>query len=82
MSEAEQLKKECVAMAAAELQILMNIIGDLGYAGYRVSICRLKGGSYNQCRLRLGISRSKAQRHWKNCLKKGYHNDLKRIFKI
>lgn len=82
MSEAEQLKKECLTMAATELEQLMNIIGDLGYPGYRVSLCRIKGGSYNQCRLRLGISRSKAQRHWKSCRKKGYDADLKRIFRL
>jgi hypothetical protein len=82
MSEAEQLKKECMAMAVAELEQLMNIIGDLGYRGYRVSICRLKGYSYGQCAQNLNISKSLAQWYWESCQKKGYDIVLKQIFKM
>ncbi len=82
MSEAEQLKEQCLTMAATELELLFTIIGDLGFVGYKISLCKLKGYSYNQCRRKYGISRPQAQRHWKNCRKKGYDADLKRMFNL
>jgi hypothetical protein len=82
MSEAEQLKKECLTMAVAELELLMNIIGDLGFPGYRVSLCRLKGYSYGQCARNAKISKSLAQWYWETCQKRGYDVQLKQIFKL
>lgn len=82
MSEAEQLKKQCLAMAATELELLMNIVGELGYEGYKISLCKIKGHSYNQCRRKYGISRSQSQRIWKKCRKNGYDIHLKRMFNL
>lgn len=82
MSEAEQLKEQCLTMAATELELLFTIIGDLGFVGYKISLCKLKGYSYNQCRRKHGISRPQAQRHWKNCRNKGYDIHLKRMFNL
>jgi hypothetical protein len=82
MSEAEQLKKQCLEMAATELELLMSIIGDLGFVGYKISLCKIKGYSYNQCRRKYGISRPQAQRHWKKCREKEYDIHLKRMFNL
>jgi hypothetical protein len=80
MSEAQELKQQCLTMAAEDFGLLMVIIGDLGYPGYRIAICKLKGASYNQCRISLGVSRGTVQRRWKKCKKKGYDLHLKRMF--
>lgn len=82
MSEAQLIKEQCLRMAAAELEQLMNIIGDLGYVGYKISLCRIRGFSYLQCGSKFGISKALAQWHWRNCRKKGYDIKLKQIFNM
>lgn len=82
MSEAENIKEHCAKMAAAEVEVLFKIIGDLGYVGYKISMCKLKGSSYNQCKTKLGVSRALVQWHWKNCRRKGYDSHLKKIFNL
>lgn len=82
MSEAQQLKEQCLSMAVAELEQLMNIIGDLGYIGYKISLCRLKGSSYLQCAQKFNISKSLAQYYWNNCISKGYDQTLQKMFNI
>lgn len=82
MSEAEHIKEHCAKMAAAELELLLKIIGDLGYVGYKISLCKLKGSSYSQCKSKIGVSRAKVQRHWKTCRSMGYDIHLKRIFNL
>ena len=80
MSEAQELKQQCLTMAAEDFGLLMVIIGDLGYPGYRIAICRLRGASYSKCSINLRVSRAMVQRHWKKCKKKGYDTELKRLF--
>jgi hypothetical protein len=82
MSEEQRIKEQCLQMAASEIEKLFTIIGDLGYVGYKISMCKLKGLSYNQCGAKLGVSRGKVQRYWRNCRLKGYDHDLRRIFNI
>ena len=82
MSEAQQLKEQCLTMAVAELEQLMNIIGDLGFTGYKISLCRIKGLSYGQCARNFRVSKSLAQWYWESCQKKGYDIQLKKIFKL
>ena len=82
MSEAQELKQQCLTMAAAELELLMNIIGDLTFIGYKISLCRLKGYSYGQCARNYRISKSRAQWHWENCREKGHDVHLKRMFNL
>ena len=82
MSEEQRIKEQCLRMAQAEMEMLFTIIGDLGYVGYKISMCKLKGSSYNQCKTKLGVSRSKVLRYWKNCRNKGYDVHLKRIFNL
>jgi hypothetical protein len=82
MSEAQQIKQQCLIMAAAEIEQLLKIIGDLGYPGYKISLCKLKGLSYNQCARKYNISKSLAQWHWDKCRDKGYDIQLKKIFNL
>jgi hypothetical protein len=80
MTEAEQLKILCLTQAAKDIERLLNIIGDLGYVGYKISLCKIKGYSHKQCARKFGISKSLAQWHWDNCRKKGYHIHLEKMF--
>lgn len=80
MSEDQQIKEKCISMAADDFSLLLTIIGELGYPGYRIAICKLRGASYNQCKISLGVSRQAVQRHWKKCREMGYDLHLKRIF--
>jgi hypothetical protein len=82
MSEEQRIKEQCLQMAATEMEKLFTIIGDLGYPGYKIAMCRLKGYSYLQCAHKFGISKSLAQWYWNSCQKKGYDIDLKKIFNI
>lgn len=82
MSEAQQIKEQCLTMAAAELELLLKIIGDLGYIGYKISLCKVKGYSYAQCGRKFRVSKSLAQWHWNSCRNKGYDLHLKRIFNL
>ena len=82
MTEAQKLKIACISMAAAEIELLFKIVGDLGHLGYKVSLYRLYGASYNQCAQKFGISKSLAQFHWYKCIDKGYDSDLRRMFNL
>lgn len=82
MSEEQQLKEQCIRMAAADLEKLLSIIGDLGYLGYKICRCKLKGYSYNQCKGKLRVSRSLVQWHWKKCKRLGYDVELRRILNL
>lgn len=82
MSEAEQIKILCLTKAAKDMEELFNIIGDLGYVGYKISMCKMKGYSYQQCANKLGISKALAQYHYEKCKEKLYDTALKRIFKL
>jgi hypothetical protein len=82
MSEAQLLKQQCLTMAAAELEQLLLIIGELGYVGYKISLCKIKGLSYTQCSRKFNISKSLAQFYWEKCQTKGYDIKLKNIFKL
>jgi hypothetical protein len=82
MSEEQRIKEQCIQMAVTEMEQLLNIIGDLGYKGYKICMCRLKGYSYLQCAQKFGVKKSRAQYYWETCKNKGYDIHLKRMFKI
>ncbi len=82
MNEAQEIKRLCLKLAVEELELLLKIIGDLGYPTYMVARFRLGGATYGQCANKFGISKSSAQWYWNKCREKGYHHDLLRIFKI
>lgn len=82
MSEGEQIKILCLTQAAKEVEELMHIIGELGFVGYRISMCKIKGNSYQQCANKYGISKALAQYHYEKCKEKLYDIALKRIFKL
>jgi hypothetical protein len=73
-------KEDIMKMAAGEVQLLLDIIGDLGYVGYKISMCKLYGNSYQQCANKFGIDKSAAQRHYEKCIEKQYDIALKKIF--
>ncbi len=77
------LTKEHIAkMAAADLEELLAIVGDLGYPAYRISLCKLKGQSHQQCANKFNISKSTAQSMWEKCMSKSYDIALRRIFNL
>lgn len=82
MSEEQRIKEACLRTAQADMELLFTIIGELGYTGYKIAMCKIKGNSYLQCAQKLGISKSLAQYHWENCKQKGYDSNLKKIFNI
>lgn len=75
-------KKHMMEMAVDELEELMRIIGDLGYIGYKISMCKLYGNSYQQCANKFKIPKSTAQWHWEKCTEKQYDIALKKIFRL
>jgi hypothetical protein len=80
MSEEQRIKEKCIEMAAEDFRLLLTIIGDLGYPGYRIAICKLRGASYTKCCISLGVSRAMVQRYWKKCKIRGYDSELRRMF--
>lgn len=82
MSETEQIKRKVIGMAATELEEFLNIIGDLTHTGYKISMCKLRGFSYQQCANKLGITKAAAQRYFEKCIEKGYDITLRRLFNI
>ena len=75
-------KEHIARLAAAEIEELFSIVGDLGHVGYRISLCKLKGFSHQQCASKFGISKQAAQRSWEKCIEKRYDITLKRIFQL
>jgi len=82
MSESEQIKRQVLGMAISEIEELLNIIGDLGYLGYKISLCKIKGNSYQQCANKFNIPKSTAQTYYEKCTEKAYDIALKRIFQL
>lgn len=78
----KRVKELCITQASSDVEQLLKIIGDLGYVGYRISLCKLYGYSYKQCAIRYGVRRSHAQKYFEKCTRLGYSEDLKRIFRI
>lgn len=73
-------KEDILQMAANEVELLFTIIGDLGYIGYKISMCKLHGNSYQQCATKFGISRSAARRYYEKCVEYRHDIALKQIF--
>lgn len=71
-----------MSMAVSEIEELLNIVGDLTYEGYKISLCKLRGFSYQQCSNKFGISKSKAQYYFEKCIEKQYDIALKKIFQL
>lgn len=81
-NDAQNIKERAMEMPVAQIETLLNIIGDLGFLGYRVSMCKLKGGSYQQCANRMNISKRLAQFYFEKCRKNGYDISLMEIFNL
>jgi hypothetical protein len=75
-------KEELMRMATTEVEELLNIIGDLGYTGYKISMCKLSGYSYQQCANKFRISKQTARRLYAKCVENRYDIALKKIFQI
>ena len=75
-------KDEIMKMATAEVELLFNIIGDLGYIGYKISMCKLKGYSHQQCANKFGISKQTARRLYAKCVENRHDIALKKLFQI
>lgn len=69
-------------MPTSELEELLNIIGHLGYTGYKISMCKLQGYSYQQCANKFRISKQTARRLYEKCVENRYDIALKKIFQI
>lgn len=75
-------KESMAKMAAEELEELLHIIGSLSYIGYKISMCKLYGNSYQQCANKYNISKAAAQYYYEKCIEKQYDLALKKIFGI
>jgi hypothetical protein len=75
-------KEHLARMAAEELEELLQIIGDISYVGYKISLCKIYGNSYMQCAIRFGIDRETARRLWAKCVEKQHDKALIKIFGI
>lgn len=82
MSTEQEIKQQVMCMAVGEIEILLNIISDLGYVGYKISMCKIKGFSYMQCAQKFGIPKSTAQSYWEKCTQKAYDIALRKLFNI
>lgn len=82
MSSEQEIKQKVMSMAVSEMETLLNIIGDLGYCGYKISMCKLRGNSYQACANKFGIDKSTAQRYYEKCIEKQYDITLKELFQI
>jgi len=69
-------------MAVADVELLMQIIGELGFIGYKVSLCKLKGYSLQQCANKYGLTKEQARYSWKKCEDLEYDKALARLFGI
>jgi len=81
-NETEKIKQQMIGMAVTDMEKLFEIIGELGFIGYKISMCKIKGYSYKQCALKYGVSKSAAQRFWQKCIDKRYDIALKNLFQI
>lgn len=75
-------KEELLRMAASEMEELLNIIGELGYTGYKISMCKLQGNSYQQCANKFRISKQTARRLFAKCVDNRHDIALKKIFQL
>lgn len=76
----EHIKQHMMRMAVEEVELLLSIIGDLGFDGYKICMCKLHGNSYQQCSNKFNIPKSSAQRYWEKCTQNEYDIALKKIF--
>lgn len=81
-AETESLKKDVMNMAVSDLELLFKVIGDLTFTGYKISLCRLRGYSYQQCATKFGISKREAQKYYERCLNMGHDEFLKKTFNL
>lgn len=75
-------KEEMMKMAQADLEKWLQIIGDLGTLGYRVSLSRLHGFSLQQCALKHRTTKKIVRSCWAKCVRFGHDKELIRIFSI
>jgi hypothetical protein len=78
----KNLKEQMMLMAVSDIELLFCIISDLSFEGYKISLCKLKGYSLQQCATKFGVSKSNAQYAWEKCQEKNYDVELKRLFMI
>lgn len=75
-------KEHIAQMAVEQLEELFTVIGDLGHVGYKISLCKIKGFSHQQCANKFGIHKEHARKLWYKCVQNGHDITLKRIFNI
>jgi len=80
--ESKELKQKLLMMAVSEVELLLTIIGELGFIGYKVVLFNLRGQSLQQCATKFKISKRTAQYIIKKSNEKGYSMDLKRILPV
>lgn len=71
-----------MGMAVAELEELLNIVGDLSFIGYKLSMCKLKGYSMQQCANKFGVTKETARYYFNKCVELQHDIALKKIFGI
>ena len=69
-------------MAVTDMELLLHIISDLSFTGYKISLCKLKGYSLQQCANKYGLTKEQARYSWNKCVEKKYDEDLKRLFSV
>lgn len=82
MSAEQEIKQQVMSMAVSDIELLLNIIGDLTYVGYKISLCKLKGNSYMQCAIKYNIQKSAAQYYFEKCIEKQYDIALRKLFNL
>lgn len=82
MSETQKTKEQLLQMAAGDLEQFLHIVGELGFKGYKVCLCRLHGKSLQQCAKKHGVSVMFVRWAWEKCQANGYDAVLKNLFHI
>lgn len=82
MSTEQEIKQHVMSMAVADIELLLNIIGDLSHLGYKACMCKLRGNSHQQCSNKLQIPKHQVQYYWEKCKEKSYDLALIKIFNI
>jgi hypothetical protein len=75
-------KEEIMKMAVDDVENLLIIVGDLTHLGYRISLCRLRGSSINQCAQKFKTTPDTVRYYFKKCGELHHTLTLKRIFNI
>jgi hypothetical protein len=73
-------KDQIMKMTAEDLGRVIEIIGELGTLGYRISLYRMQGNSLQQCAQKFSTTRETVRYYWGKCVEKEHDKTLTRIF--